>query len=579
MFCSGTEVRSNLDPSERRSTMAVASVGTVVPFAVAIALLGSWDFEALLGPAAHVGAFALVFGIALAVTSIPVISRIMMDLRVIETSFARVVLGAAIVEDILLYAVLSVALGLVGGVATVDSAVPALLGLEGNQGALVAYHGGVSVLFLALALWLGGRSLQALLAGPLGWLHRSSPAGALLAVLLATTGLAVGLGIAPMFGAFVAGLVVGRTRLLSATGLPAIREMSMAFFVPVYFAIVGLRIDLFGGFAVRGFLLFLAVACVAKAASVYAAARWAKEPHPTALNLAVAMNARGGPCIVLASVALDAQIISMQFYSYLILLALVTSSVAGSWLAHPTPRRPRPALIEPTFDQPADSSSASVARMRRPAGRGVAEDDAFLAGLEGDHVADEARPRGRRRAGPRSSRRWQSGLPRADRGRDLPCGGRAAPREERRGLPQRCLRPRRQGIFLAQGGGDLGGDDGRWRGRTGERGCRGAPGTIARRLGPCPRRRGRRGRRRGGAWRWRRGVPWRPGSATSRRSPARWACACSSGPSVSRREGTGGPDGRRSVPAGRGAGRRRCVATGSTRRDGRFRPSRGQDPR
>ena len=56
------------------------------------------------------------------------------------------------------------------------------------------------------------------------------------------------------------------------------------------------------------------------------------ESRPGARNLAVALNARGGPGIVLASVALDAGIVNQRFYTMLVLLALVTSVIAGTWL-------------------------------------------------------------------------------------------------------------------------------------------------------------------------------------------------------------------------------------------------------
>ena len=73
-------------------------------------------------------------------------------------------------------------------------------------------------------------------------------------------------------------------------------------------------------------------ACLAKSISCYAGARLAGEGPHGARNLAVALNARGGPGIVLASVTLDAGIIGEGFFTTLVLLALLTSVAAGSWL-------------------------------------------------------------------------------------------------------------------------------------------------------------------------------------------------------------------------------------------------------
>jgi Kef-type K+ transport system membrane component KefB len=77
---------------------------------------------------------------------------------------------------------------------------------------------------------------------------------------------------------------------------------------------------------------FLAGSCLLKLVSVGLGARLAGYRGLSVLNLAVATNARGGPGIVLASVAYDAGIISPQFYTALVLIAVLTSQAAGAWL-------------------------------------------------------------------------------------------------------------------------------------------------------------------------------------------------------------------------------------------------------
>jgi Kef-type K+ transport system membrane component KefB len=112
----------------------------------------------------------------------------------------------------------------------------------------------------------------------------------------------------------------------------AIKRFAFAFFVPIYFAIVGLRLDLLHDFNAPLVVGFIAFACIVKAFSAYAGARLAGQNRSGATNLAVAMNARGGPGIVLASVAFDAGIINEEFFVALVLLAVLTSLAAGSWL-------------------------------------------------------------------------------------------------------------------------------------------------------------------------------------------------------------------------------------------------------
>jgi Kef-type K+ transport system membrane component KefB len=125
-------------------------------------------------------------------------------------------------------------------------------------------------------------------------------------ILLLLTGLALFMGVAPLFGAFVAGIIARPTDPEGERAHDAIRQFAFASFVPAYFAIVSLRLDLTAGFDLRFFATLLLWACFVKAASVYAGARLAGERPTGARNLAAALNCRGGPGIVLASVAFDA---------------------------------------------------------------------------------------------------------------------------------------------------------------------------------------------------------------------------------------------------------------------------------
>ncbi len=164
-------------------------------------------------------------------------------------------------------------------------------------------------------------------------MKRGSPIAFQIVFMLGLSSLAMWLGVVPLFGAFVAGLVVSTSTGEGATrARESVKEFSFAFFIPVYFAIVGLRLDLLNHFSLFFFVPFFLFACVVKSLSVYAGARLGGEGQDASRNLAVGLNARGGPGIVLASIALDAKIISESFYSSLVMLAVLTSLLAGMWL-------------------------------------------------------------------------------------------------------------------------------------------------------------------------------------------------------------------------------------------------------
>ena len=149
MFMTGTEIRKVFHRSERKTVGAVFFTGMVLPFVAGIGLLQLIDQKKLWGPNGNSTSFLLVFAIAMAVTSIPVISRIMHDLGILDTAFARVVLGVAVLEDIVLYVVLAIAVGYAGGAAGSLFGLPAALGIKGGtgrgHGLSRADHGGVPV--------------------------------------------------------------------------------------------------------------------------------------------------------------------------------------------------------------------------------------------------------------------------------------------------------------------------------------------------------------------------------------------------------------------------------------------------
>jgi Kef-type K+ transport system membrane component KefB len=131
-------------------------------------------------------------------------------------------------------------------------------------------------------------------------------------------------------------------------------KVSFAFFIPVYFATVGLKLDLVRNLSLGMLAVFLAGSCTVKI-SVSLAGRCAGFRGLDLINLAITTNARGGPGIVLASVAFDAGIISPEFYTTLVLAAVVTSQAAGAWLDYVL-RKGWPLLTPPVSATAAESA-------------------------------------------------------------------------------------------------------------------------------------------------------------------------------------------------------------------------------
>ena len=334
LFCSGVETRAVFRQGDERAITAITITGIAIPFALGLGLAQVINTARLTGSAHSTPALGLVFALAIAVTSIPVISRIMFDLGILHTGFARLVLGVAVIEDTVVYVGLAVALGIAGSAAGDEAVgVPALLHLHPGGAGSIAFHITATVGIFALMLSVAPSLCRWVLGRRVSLFGRGSPMARQLVFVLLVTLACVLLGVTPMLGAFLAGVIVGSvggTQGAAARG--AVKDFSFGLFIPVYFAIVGLQLDLLHHFDPWFFLWFLAFACAAKGLSVYLGARLGGEPARSARNLAVALNARGGPGIVLASVTYAAHIINQEFYACLVLMAIVTSLLAGSWL-------------------------------------------------------------------------------------------------------------------------------------------------------------------------------------------------------------------------------------------------------
>ena len=319
MFLSGAETQELFRGEERREVGWLTIVGTGIPFLLGL-IFGPWLIQpALSGPNGNRISLIIILAVGVAVTSVPVVSKIFADLKILRTRFARLILGVAVLEDIVLWLALAAATALAGKAALNSRA--------------MAWHLSSTVGFFVLGLTIVPRLVKRINRARFNVLIRQSPAAYAIVILLSYCVVAGALDVSLVFAAFLAGFaVVHKKRRLFADALDAIGKVSFAFFIPVYFAIVGLKLDLVHGVSLPMIAIFIAGSCAIKILSVSLAGRFAGFRGLDLINLAITTNARGGPGIVLASVAFDAGIISSQFYTTLVVAAVVTSQMAGAWL-------------------------------------------------------------------------------------------------------------------------------------------------------------------------------------------------------------------------------------------------------
>ena len=319
MFLSGAETQQLFTREERREVGWLGVVGTGIPFVLGL-IFGPWLIRPeLAGPNGNRISLIIILAVGVAVTSVPVVSKIFADLKILHTRFARLVLGVAVLEDIALWLALAVATAMAGKIAL--------------NPRTMAYHLLATIAFFLLGLTIVPRVIKKINKSRFNIVAKNSPVGYAIAVLLAYCAVAGALQVSLVFAAFLAGFaVVHKKRRLFAEALDAIGKVAFAFFIPIYFAIVGLKLDLIRGVSLWMIVAFVVGTCVVKILSVSLAGRFAGFRGLDLINLAITTNARGGPGIVLASVAFDAGIISAKFYTTLVIAAVLTSQFAGAWL-------------------------------------------------------------------------------------------------------------------------------------------------------------------------------------------------------------------------------------------------------
>ncbi len=316
MFSSGYNTKIDLQKKNSRIFLSLFIGSTVIPMIAGLAFVKGFE-RYFIGTADSHAAFLLVFIIGIAITSIPVISKIFFDMGIINTRFANVVLTASTLQDLCLWILL-------------NTAIDIALSEELNVGNMCV------VIFLTLALFLVvhfiGRKLENvdIRIGNSSFMQLCFIS--LFVIVAALSYLKINI----MYSAFLTGYIIRSITNKDKNAeekVKCITDFSFAFFVPVYFALVGIQLNLLHNFSFLRFMIFFVLAFalewIGTVVLLLAATKLRKK---VIWNFGITMNARGGPGIVLATVAYNYGIINVEFFTVLILTTMLSSLIAGYWL-------------------------------------------------------------------------------------------------------------------------------------------------------------------------------------------------------------------------------------------------------
>jgi len=300
-----------------RATAAVATTSVVVPFFLGLGAGFVLPSAFLARPDARLP-FALFIAAALSISSLPVIAKILSELGLTRRNFGQLTLAAGMANDVIGWLVL----GAIAGIARSGSVELDRLGLTIL---------GMAAFVLGMVT-IGQRAVDAMLRR--GRARRTGVNGAMTVTLLVAFGagaLTQALGVEAVLGAFVGGIILGRSKYLDSRVPAHVETATLTVFAPLFFATAGLRVDL--GLLAHGDVLLwaaivLVVASAGKFGGAYVGARLARLPRGEGLALGVGLNARGALEIVIATVGLSLGVLNDRMYTVVVLMAILTSMAA-----------------------------------------------------------------------------------------------------------------------------------------------------------------------------------------------------------------------------------------------------------
>ncbi len=324
LLLTGLETDLRLLRNLGRAAFIASVMGMVLPFVLGFGL-GYVMPASYLTDASHRLLFSLFLATAMSISAMPVIAKILVDLDLTKRNIGLVILSAGVVDDTVGWLILS----LIAGAATHGAARLTDLGLT------VAYLAAFIVVAAFVLLPLLRVTVRAVS-------ERFKANDSDLVLIIVVTFLCAAaterIGVHPVFGAFVAGVVLHQVPRLKKETVARLESFTFGVLAPIFFGIVGLRVNLWdlGGGRMLG--LVITVACVGKLVGCSLGAYWGGLRIWEAASIAVAMNARGAMEIVVASIGLSLGILTSQMFSIIVMVAIVTSFLAPVGLRLTMPR-------------------------------------------------------------------------------------------------------------------------------------------------------------------------------------------------------------------------------------------------
>src|ERR687892_2597785 len=311
LFIAGLEITPREFLKGGAAAFTVGSLGVVVPFFVGYYAFAAFGVEALQ---------SILIATALTATSIAISIQVLTELGKMQSKEARLILGAAIVDDILAIAVLSVVVTMV----QTGNTEPAIFDIT----LLIMQVLGTFAAILVVSVLVIPRILHTERL----WKSKGSLEGIVTAAFFAAAGIAAFLGLSPIVGAFAIGMAVASTRLIKQVDEYA--EKLLVIFAPLFFAIIGAQVDLRGVNLDVLFLagIIIAIAVTTKLVGCGLPSIIFLKDKTKALRVGIGMVSRGEVGLIVAGVGVSTGALTSDIYTTVIVMVAITTIITPIWL-------------------------------------------------------------------------------------------------------------------------------------------------------------------------------------------------------------------------------------------------------
>jgi Kef-type K+ transport system membrane component KefB/nucleotide-binding universal stress UspA family protein len=314
LLLTGMETDVALVKRTRGAALAVSIAGISVPFVSGVVLGWLLPVSMLPHPDQRV-ITALFLGTALSISSVKIVAMVVREMNFMRRTLGQVIVAAAIIDDTIGWIIIAVISGLAAhGAIDLISLGRSVFG---------------TVLFLAVSFSIGRRLVFRLIRWANDTLVSDLPVITTILVVMGVMGLIThALGVHTVLGAFVAGILVGQSPILTRHIDEQLRGLIVALFMPVFFGLAGLNADI-GALADTSQLLLLLglilIASIGKFSGAFLGGALGGLTWREALALGCGMNARGSTEVIVASIGLSMGALSQNLYTMIVAMAVVTT--------------------------------------------------------------------------------------------------------------------------------------------------------------------------------------------------------------------------------------------------------------